>query len=323
MKTRVAVLIPNWNGEEFIAQCLRSLEQQTLKPHIVVVDNGSTDGSVTIIEKQFPKVELLKFDDNAGFAGGVNRGLKPLIKEGYNYIALFNNDAEADKNWLEELVGAAEKNKKLGIITGKFLRKDGEHLDSTGDFMTTRGMPYPRGRNQKDEGQFDTPEYIFSASGGASIYNCKMLHQIGLFDEDFFAYFEDVDISFRAQLAGWKVWYQPTALAYHHVGGTSQKLGNFARYHSIKNFILLYNKNMPGWLFWKYKPLFLYQLIRLKLGSLRDKDFGVFVSAFFKAVRLCPSTLKKRRKIQTQRKVSTKYIEDILKKSKPPKIPTI
>lgn len=321
MKTRVAVVIPNLNGGDFIANCLNSLEKQSVKPHILVVDNGSADSSVGIINNSFPGVELLTFKDNAGFSGGVNRGLRPLLKQSYDYIALLNNDAVVDKDWLKELLRAAEKNKKLGIITGKFMRMDKKHIDSTGDMLSTRGMPFPRGRNQKDSQDFNDPGLVFGATGGASLYNTKMLNQIGLFDEDFFAYFEDVDISFRAQLAGWKVWYQPTAIAYHHVGGTSSKMGNFARFHTIKNFMMLYNKNMPGWLFWKYKPLFFYQLIRIKLGALRDGDFGVFLSAFWAATKLCPSTIKKRRAIQKTRKVSSKYINSILFHGRPPKIP--
>lgn len=323
MKTRVAVVIPNWNGADYIRECLNSLQNQTLKPHICVVDNGSTDTSVEIIEKEFPGVQLLTFKDNAGFAGGVNRGIKPLLKKDFEFIALFNNDAVADKHWLKNLIAAADTNKKRGIVTGKFMRMDRTHIDSTGDQYSTRGMPFPRGRNQTDRGQFDTAEEVFSGTGGASLYRVKMLQEIGLFDEDFFAYFEDVDMSFRAQLAGWKVWYEPKAVAYHHVSGTSSKLGDFTRLHAIKNFILLYNKNMPGVLFWKYKPLFTFQLIKLKLGALRDGKLRVFISAFFKAAALCPSTLKKRRKIQRNRTVSVSYIDQLLFHSKPPKIPKV
>lgn len=323
MKTKVVVIIPNWNGAEFIADCLVSLQKQTLQPHIIVIDNGSTDNSVKIIKKAFKGVELIEFKDNAGFAGGVNRGIKPSLKKDFEYIALFNNDATADKNWLQELVGAADNHPEAGIITGKFMRLDKIHLDSTGDIFSSYGMPFPRGRNQVDNGQFDTPEYVFGASGGASLYRSKMLRYIGLFDEDFFAYFEDVDISFRAQLAGWKVWYTPKAVAYHHVGATSSKLGSFARYHSIKNFILTYNKNMPGTLYWVYKPGFFVQLARMKVGAIRDGEFGVFIKAVWQATKLTSSTLNKRRFIQKNRKVSTSYIKNIIHHGKPPKIPDI
>lgn len=322
MKTRVAVVIPNWNGADFIRECLSSLQEQTLKPHIMVVDNGSHDDSVAIIEEEFPRVELLKFKDNAGFAGGVNRGLKPLLEQDFDFIALFNNDAVADKNWLKNLV-AAGQSKKRGIITGKFMRIDKVHIDSTGDQYSTRGMPFPRGRNHKDSGQYDRGEEVFSGTGGASLYRTSMLKEIGLFDEAFFAYFEDVDISFRAQLAGWKVWYEPTAIAYHHVSGTSSKLGDFARYHSIKNLVYLYDKNMPGWLFWKYKPVFLYQLLRIAAGALRDRKVIMFLKALSVVLTSMPDTLAKRHDIQKSRSVSPGYIDSKLYKTKPPKIPTL
>ena len=106
-----------------------------------------------------------------------------------------------------------------------------------------------------------------------------MLKQIGLFDEDFFAYFEDVDLGFRAQLAGWKALYEPGAIAYHHVGGTSSKLGDFARYHSIKNFVFLYFKNMPGWLFWKYLPTFLWGMLLIVGNSIAHFKFGTLFKA--------------------------------------------
>lgn len=319
MKTNIAVVIPNWNGKEFLGDCLRSLELQSKKALIIVVDNGSTDGSADYVRKAFPGVELLAFDNNAGFAGGVNRGIRYALKKGCEYIALFNNDAVAEKDWLKKLVQEMEQDKKTGIATGKLMRSDRKHLDSTGEQYSTSGMPFPRGRNEIDEGQYDKSENVFAATGGASLYRARMLNEIGLFDEDFFAYYEDVDISFRAQLAGWQVLYTPLAIAYHHIGGTSSKLGSFTRYHSIKNFILLYNKNVPGWLFWKYKLPFFAQLSRMLAGSIRDKQFGSFLRALGKAFLLVPSTLRKRRAIQSNRVLSSSHLDQLLYKGRPPK----
>ena len=315
----VVVVIPNWNGADFITEALSSLAAQTLKPHIIVVENGSVDESVDLIVQNFPKVELLEFADNAGFAGGVNRGIRPSLEAGADYIALFNNDAVADKDWLKNLVTAAEAQPEAGIITGKFMRLDKEYLDSTGDIYTIWGMPFPRGRNQKDTGQFDTPEYVMGATGGASLYRASMLKEIGLFDEDFFAYFEDVDISLRAQLAGWKVWYEPSAEAYHHVSGTSSKLGNFSRYHALKNFQYLWLKNLPLPLLILFLPLLFLQTLRLFLTTLvKNRSFTVFLRSQFSALRMLPRTLQKRRVIQKSRKVSTGYIFSILHKGLPP-----
>lgn len=318
--TSVSIVIPNWNGQEVISACLKSLQNQTVKAHLIVVDNGSTDGSVEIISKQFPEVEVVKLAKNIGFAGGVNAGIKLALEHGHEFVALFNNDAVAEPNWLSELLSGAQKHLKAGIITGKFMRMDKKHFDSTGDYYSTWGMPFPRGRNQLDTGQYDKSEYVFGASGGASLYRCSMLKQVGLFDESFFAYFEDVDLSFRAQLAGWKIRYQPSAVAYHHVGKTSSKLGSFARYHSIKNFVLLYTKNMPGWLYWKYLPLFWTQLLRMKLGAIRDKQFGAYVKGVFGSLRLMPRALRCRHSIQHSAKLKSSDIDQMLHHGRPPKV---
>lgn len=319
----VFIVIPNWNGADLIAECLESLGGQSQKQKLVVVDNGSVDESVKIIEKKYPGVELLKKNKNHGFAGGVNIGIRYALNNGADAIALFNNDAVADKHWLKKLVEQIDKEKSVGIVTSKLMLDDRKHIDSTGDFYSIWGMPFPRGRNHFDEGQYDTTEAVFAASGGASLYRAEMLRDIGLFDEDFFAYYEDVDISFRAQLAGWNVVYEPTAVAYHRLSGTSSKLGSFSRYHATKNFHYLYVKNMPGYLFWKYFILYLLQDLRLSAGSIKHRQLTTHLKAEYEAIRKLPSILKKRRRIQKNRKVSVGQIDKLLYKKRPPKIPKI
>jgi len=320
---KIFVVIPNWNGLDFIRPCLDSLQKQSLKPMIIVVDNGSTDGSWELIEKDYPAVTLIKLPTNTGFAGGVNTGIKRALKENAEDIILFNNDAVADKDFVERLVQAASNNPECGIVTCKFMRLDKKHLDSTGDFYSVWGLPSPRGRNEVDSGQYDNDVNVFGASGGASLYKAELFNDIGIFDEDFFAYFEDVDISFRAQLAGWKVLFEPKAKAYHHVSATSSRLGDFARYHSAKNFLLLYAKNMPLKLYLKYLPLYTVQLLRMMLGSIKRRKFKVFLKGNWAAIKLHPSTRKKRKHIQSSRKVSIKYIDSILLHKLPSRPPAI
>lgn len=323
MKTNVVVVIPNWNGADFIAPCLKSLEKQTLHARIVVVDNGSVDDSIQIIESEFPKVHLIKLDHNTGFTGGVNVGISYALEQGAEAVALFNNDATAEKDWLENLVKAASEHPEAGIITGKFMRMDKKHIDSTGDFYSIWAMPFPRGRNQLDTGQYDTAEFVFGASGGASLYRASMLKEIGLFDEKFFAYLEDVDISFRAQLAGWKVWYQPRAIAYHRVGATSSKLGSFSRYHFTKNFYMVYAKNMPVKLYWKYGPQFIIQAGRMLITSILKGGGWAYIRGFVRAFANTPHLIRERSRIQKSQTVNDKYIDSILYKNRPPKIPTL
>lgn len=320
---KIFVVIPNWNGADMIAECLQSLEKQTCKHKVVVVDNGSVDESISIIEAQFPGVHLIRLPENTGFSGGVNTGIEYALSQEADAIALFNNDAIADKDWLKQLATTLETQPEAGIATCKLLRDDKKHFDSTGDFYSVIGMPFPRGRNRLDKGQYDNPEEVFAASGGASLYRAEMFNQIGIFDQAFFAYYEDVDISFRAQLAGWKVFYNPEARVYHHVSATSSKLGSFTRYHATKNYYLLYAKNMPGWLYWKYLPRFTLQAIRLAASSLLKGGFWAYIRGLTKAFLLTPHIIRERRRIQGERTVSIDYIDSILVKQRPPLIPPV
>lgn len=319
----VWVVVPNWNGADVITECLNSLSAQDQKHKIVIVDNGSEDGSALLIEKKFPFAILLKQKVNLGFAGGVNVGIRYALDHGAKAVALFNNDAIADKKWLEGLVEGLEKIPEAGIVTGKFMRLDKKHIDSVGECYSIWGVPFPRGRNQLDEAQYDNQELVFSATGGASLYRADLFNDIGLFDERFFAYFEDVDIGFRAQLAGWQVVYEPRAVAYHHVGATASKLGNFARYHSIKNFFICYTKNMPAGLYFKYLPLFTLQSFRWLITSALKGHLLTYLKAFGRFILYLPAVLRDRRTIQGRRKVSPSDIDQLLYHKRPPKIPSI
>jgi GT2 family glycosyltransferase len=320
---KIAVVIPNWNGADLIANCLQSLEAQTLKADVIVVDNGSYDDSVIIIEERFPEVTLIELHKNTGFAGGVNAGIRYAQENGYDAVALFNNDAVADKNWLKELATVLEDNTDVGIATCKLMRSDKKHFDSTGDFYTTWGTSFPRGRNHVAGKHYTDPEYVFGASGGASLYRITTLNDIGLFDERFFAYYEDVDLSFRAQLAGWKIYYQPKSVAYHLVGATSSKMGGFARYHSIKNFYILYTKNMPSVLYWFHLPTFLLQGLRTFVRSVLDMQLHIWLKAYGQFLIYLPSILIDRFKIQRRRKVSLDYIEKQLHVGRAPHVPDL
>ncbi|HVQ45016.1 MAG TPA: glycosyltransferase family 2 protein [Candidatus Saccharimonadia bacterium] len=332
------VVIPNWNGADMLAECLRSLAQQTLAHRAIVVDNGSVDGSVELIRREFPDVEVLEFADNAGFAGGVNRGIRPALRAGAEYVALLNNDAVAGPEWLERLVHTAKANPRAGMVAGKIVTQDGKHIDSTGDFYSIWGFPYPRGRGEADRGQYDSPgnRRVFAASGGASLYRTAMLREVGLFDERFFAYFEDVDISFRAQLAGWGVAYEPAAAVRHFIGGTSSRMDGgaakagtgapdghsrpsaFARYHTVKNFSYLYTKSMPGWLYWKYLPLFWASWAMMLVSDARRGLLGSNLRANGTALVHMPGILASRWRIQAQRAVSVAAIDALLVHALPP-----
>jgi hypothetical protein len=313
----VYCVIPNWNGAESLDECLKSVVGQTSLPEVIVVDNGSIDNSLEIVAK-YPNVEVLALEKNHGFAGGVNAGIKKALESGAEYVALLNNDAIADRHWLKSLVDTAKADPKLGIVTSKILNYTGEYIDSTGDLFTSWGLPYPRGRREAVTDKYDKEALVFGASGGASLYRAKMLEEIGLFDENFFAYYEDIDISFRAQLAGWKVAYVPKAIVYHQIGATSSKIGGFATYHTMKNLPWLMWKNVPARLLWRMAPRFKFAYFSFYVSAIARGQGWPATKGFGKMLLLLPYKFIQRRKIQSHRKVSAKYIDSILTHDLPP-----
>lgn len=315
---KVAVVIPSWNAIDEIGACLDSLLAQSLQPHIIVVENGSTDGSPEFIAKHYPAVEVLRQERNLGFAGGVNVGIRKALTDGFAYVALFNNDAVAHKDWLKALVLALGGHDQAGIATCKLLSSDKAHVDSTGDQYSTWGLPFPRDRDVAADKAHNKPEEVFSASGGASLYRSAMLQEIGLFDEDFFAYYEDVDISFRAQLAGWKVLYEPKAEAYHATGTTSGKIKGFTTYQTFKNQPLVLWKNVPARLLPAVLLRFAVAYTSIYLSSFVGGRGWPATKGFLRMLTLLPKKLIERRRIQRRRKVSAEYINSMLVHDLPP-----
>ncbi len=316
---RVAIIVPNWNGADLLKSCLDSLLKQTFKNiSIIVVENGSVDNSTKVLDGYGKKISVLEQPKNLGFAGGVNVGIKFALNNEFDYVCLFNNDAIASPSWIQNLVRVLDEEDSVGIVTSKILISDTGKLDSTGDWYTTTGMPFPRGRGEKDIGQYDNSLVVFGASGGASMYRSSLFKDIGLFDEDFFAYYEDVDISFRAQLAGWTVRYEPSAVVYHKLSATSNKLGYFAIKQSARNFWLLFIKNVPQQLLWKWLPGVFYRYGRMFAARIVKGGFTAFLSGFLQAIALTPKKIAERGVIQKKRKVTNRYIECLVYKGKPP-----
>lgn len=211
-----------------------------------------------------------------------------------------------------------DKNPKTGIVTSKILTADGKRIDSTGDYLTAWGLPYPRGRGESDINKYDSDTVVFGASGGASLYRIKALREIGLFDEDFFAYYEDVDLSFRAQWAGWRVRYQPAAVVYHQIGATSSKIKGFATYQTMKNQQLLLYKNLPraySGLIWRRFTL-AHTLFLLRAIS-RGQGWSA-LKGDLKGTFLILRKRRDRKQIRTTAKVSDEYIWRLLVHDLPP-----
>jgi GT2 family glycosyltransferase len=242
---KASVIILNWNGKHLLDECLESvLSQQYQDYEIIIVDNGSTDNSVNYLnEKYSSKAKIIALNKNKGFAGGCNEGIK--VARG-DYICLLNNDAIVDKNWLGELISAAELAPDIGMCASKILNYyNREEFDTLGHLIYPDGLNRGRGKFEKDINQYDKMEEAFFPSGAAALYRKDMLNEIGLFDEDFFAYGDDTDIGLRARLAGWKCVYVPSAIAYHKSSASSHPYSPWKIYLVERNRILILFKYFP------------------------------------------------------------------------------
>lgn len=243
-KPTASVIIPHWNGLPHLDVCLTALRQQTLADYeVILVDNGSTDGSQAYVRQNFPEVRLIELSENRGFTGACNAGYAASRGD---YVCLLNNDTEAESNWLQAIADAFEQNPQVGVIASKILLFDRrDHFHTAGDYYRVDGIPGNRGIWQADSGQYDRQEPVFSACGGAAAYRRTMLQEIGFLDDRFFFSCEDIDMAWRAQLAGWDVLYVPQAVVYHKLKA-SDSGGTTASYYDGRNFLYVIWKNYPS-----------------------------------------------------------------------------
>lgn len=307
-----SIVIPHWNGKHFLQDCLDSLRAQTY-PHVevIIVDNASWDGSQAYIKGHYPEVILIELPENRGFTGACNAGMNAA--KGH-IISLLNNDTEVEPDWVSVIMDAFQRHADVGVIASKMLLfSERDKIHTTGDFFTTDGRAGNRGVWEKDEGQYETEDYVFSACGGSSAYRKSMLDKIGLLDDDYFFLLEDVDLSWRAQLAGYKVLYVPSAIVYHHLSATGG--GVTASYHDGRNSIWVVVKNLPRGLWRKYGG----QIIRRQFGiaweairAWRGQAARARFRGILAGLITLPKALKKRRQIQATKTVSDEYIDSML-----------
>ena len=241
---RVSVIIPHWNGLAHLDDCLTALRRQTFGDHeVILVDNGSSDGSQSYARENYPEARLIELGQNRGFTGACNAGYAAARGE---FVCLLNNDTEADPHWLACVVDAFERRPRAGILAGKLLLFDRrDHFHAAGDYYRVNGLPGNRGVWQADHGQYDREEPVFSACGAAAAYRRAMLDEIGFLDDAFFFSCEDIDLAWRAHLAGWEVRYVPTAVVYHKLKASGGS-GVVGSYHDGRNFLYVIWKNYPA-----------------------------------------------------------------------------
>ena len=241
---KVTIIIPNYNGKHFMEPCLKSLAEQTCKDFkILVVDNASTDGSVEYMKKEYPEIETLVLDQNYGFSKAVNVGIRHADTP---YVLLLNNDTTVDPHFVREMIRAIERSRYIFSVSSKMIQMyHPELIDSAGDLYTAIGWGICRGAGRSITNYTEDCE-IFSACAGAAIYRRELFKKIGYFDENHFAYLEDIDVGYRAKIYGYKNVYCPSALVYHVGSGTSgSKYNAFKVKLSARNNIYVNYKNMP------------------------------------------------------------------------------
>jgi GT2 family glycosyltransferase len=307
----ISVIIVNWNGKHLLSDCLSSLQKQTYKNfEIILVDNGSSDGSIEWIDKHYPQVKVISLKENLGFAGGNNIGI--LASQG-KFITLLNNDTEVDQDWLKQLYLQINKDESIAACDSKvYYYTDRNLIWAAGGTYSIAGTSQMRGNLEENRAVFNEPCEIFTAIACAAIYRKSAFEDIGLLDEDFHSGYEDVDWSFRAHLRGYRIVNAPAAQVYHKVSAThGYNSPAFVR-NGQRNVFYVYIKNMPLPLLLRYWPFHFFYSIASMVYFARIGQLVPFLFAKLEAALHLPVVLRKRREVQSNRRVSSKAIDDLL-----------
>lgn len=299
----VTFVVLNWNGRAFLEVVLPSIFAQTAQGYQVhVVDDASTDDSREYVELEWPAVRFFAHTENLGLTGNMNRAISSATS---TYVALLNNDLELDPDWLREMRTALEAHPQAAAADCKMLdyhRR--EHLDGAGDELNWAMLPGRRGSGELDQGRYDEPQEVFSVCCGAALFRRSAFDDVGPFDGDLFAYYEDVDWGFRARLLGYSARYVPTAIAFHMGSATmNQSPGRWSHLFP-RNQIYVVVKNLPGRLALRWWPRILVsELVWLRVDARNGLGLR-HLKGWWQAVGMLPLALRKRRAIQAARSVS-------------------
>lgn len=310
---QITVIVVNWNGKHFLEACLSAMRRQTFQDfETLLVDNGSEDGSVAYVRDYFPDVRVIPLERNIGFSLGNIAGYAKAHGE---IIALLNNDTEVDPRWLEELANACREFPGAGSFASKMLYFDERNrIDNCGFGVTTAGFTVERGRDEEDGPAWSKPCRVFGACGGAAAYRRTMLEDVGFLDPDFFMTYEDVDLSFQAQLRGYECMFVPGAIVYHRYRATMKKYWTLSRqiFFSQRNVEFVYFKNMPLELILRSLP----QRLTYELGSaayfIKAGAGSAFLKGKIDAIRQLSAILRKRKQIQSKKNLTNAQLLSVM-----------
>lgn len=311
----ISVIIVSWNSAEHLPRCLDCLSQQTFQDfEVILIDNGSLDNGTNNLEQKYPHLALHieRLPSNLGFAVANNLGAR--IARGV-WLALLNADAFPVSDWLEKLLEAADEHPEFSFFSSRQIQANRpDFLDGSGDEYHISGLAWRRFYNYQSQAYGGKKEEVFSACGAAALYSRYDFLKVAGFDEAYFSYFEDVDLSFRLRLIGKRCLYVPQAVV-HHVGSASTgKISDFVVYHGHRNLVWTYFKNMPGILFWRYLPLHILMNLFFIISFIFKGKGLAILRAKVDALRRLPAIIRTRRYIQSSRKISASDILQAMNK---------
>jgi GT2 family glycosyltransferase len=310
----ISVIIVNWNGKHFLPDCLSALRRQTFRDfETIFVDNGSRDGSADYVRARFPEVRVLALDNNLGFSGGNIAGCE--LAEG-DLIVLLNNDTEVGPDWLQQLHNGSKSYPEVGSFASRMMYfDDRQRIENCGFEVDMAGTTVELGRDELSSPIWDIPRKVFGACGGAVAYRRRMLEHIGFLDPDFFMIYEDVDLSFRAQLSGYECVYLPQAVVFHRYRSTLKRQPALQVYYSQRNIDFVLLKNLPVGLILCSAPRRLLYELGAALHFLRLGSGSAFFRAKFDVIRQLRSVLVKRRAVQKLNVLSNNQFRALMRGS--------